>query len=106
MVVTNRHVALLHEASPDELLEMMRVAQRCQRALTDAYHPDGFNLGINQGRCAGAGVADHLHLHILARWAGDSSFMSVVAETRVLPEELSTTYRKLRPFFCDDSPSE
>jgi ATP adenylyltransferase len=77
----------------------MDLAKRCQTALREAYSPQGFNLGMNLGRAAGAGIADHIHLHLMPRWAGDTNFMTAVAETRVLPEDLPTTYRKLRAKF-------
>ncbi|HTZ99559.1 MAG TPA: HIT domain-containing protein [Candidatus Aquilonibacter sp.] len=96
MVVPYAHVAELTAADPETLAEMMRMAQRAQGALAQTYHPEGFNLGMNLGRAAGAGITQHLHLHVLARWAGDANFMTVVGETRVEPEELSTTYDRLR----------
>ncbi len=96
MIVPYVHVADLSGAEPETLAEMMRIAQRVQSALQDTYHPDGYNLGMNLGRSAGAGVAGHLHLHLLPRWTGDANFMTVIGETRVEPEELSTTYSKLR----------
>lgn len=96
MVVPYAHVADLAAADPETLAEMMQLAQRVQKALGETYHPEGYNLGMNLGRAAGAGVAGHLHLHILPRWAGDSSFMTVVGETRVEPEELATTFERLR----------
>jgi ATP adenylyltransferase len=96
MVVPYAHVADLSIAEPETLAEMMRLAQQVQAALEKTYHPQGYNLGMNLGRAAGAGVAGHLHLHVLPRWSGDANFMSVVGETRVEPEELSTTYDKLR----------
>ena len=96
MIVPYAHVAELPAAEPETLAEMMRIAQRVQSALESVYHPQGFNLGMNLGRAAGAGVTGHLHLHVLPRWAGDANFMTVVAETRVEPEDLSTTYEKLR----------
>ena len=96
MVVPYAHVADLAAADPETLSEMMRIAQRVQVALKTAYHPDGFNLGMNLGRAAGAGVTGHLHLHVLPRWSGDANFMTVVGETRIEPEDLTTTYEKLR----------
>ena len=74
----------------------MDLAKRCQTALRNAYKPEGFNVGMNLGRVAGAGVTDHFHLHIMPRWAGDTNFMTTIGETRVLSEDLNTTYQKLR----------
>ena len=88
MVVTNRHVATLHASSPDELTELMQLVRHAEIALTEAYAPQGINVGINLGRPAGAGIVDHLHVHLVPRWTGDTSFMSVVGQVRVLPEEL------------------
>jgi len=96
MVVPYKHVAELSLAEPETLAEMMRLAQQVQGALENIYHPQGYNLGMNLGRAAGAGVVGHLHLHVLPRWSGDANFMTVVGETRLEPEELSTTYEKLR----------
>src|SRR5271170_2757207 len=96
MVVPYAHVADFSAVEPDTLTEMMRLAQRVQKALGETYHPEGYNLGINLGRAAGAGVTGHLHMHVLPRWAGDANFMTVVGETRLEPEELSTTYTRLR----------
>ena|SRR5215469_5620670 len=96
MVVPYAHVADLAAADPTALSEMMLIAQRVQVVLQQSYHPDGFNLGMNLGRAAGAGVTGHLHLHLLPRWLGDANFMTVVGETRVEPEDLETTYEKLR----------
>src|SRR5215467_5770778 len=96
MVVPYTHVADLSAAEPETLAEMMRIAQRVQVTLKKTYHPDGFNLGMNLGRAAGAGATGHLHMHVLPRWSGDANFMTVVGETRVEPEELTTTYEKLR----------
>jgi len=78
------------------LAEMMALSQRVHTALEKTYRPQGYNLGMNLGRAAGAGVTGHLHLHVLPRWSGDANFMTVVGETRVEPEDLSTTYEKLR----------
>ncbi|HEY2121424.1 MAG TPA: HIT domain-containing protein [Candidatus Acidoferrum sp.] len=96
MVVPYGHVAELNLCAPNDLLEMMELARRVETAFHANYKPDGMNLGMNLGRAAGAGVAGHLHLHMLPRWVGDSNFMTVTGETRVHPEELKTTYEKLR----------
>lgn len=95
MVVPYEHIADLAACPAETLSEMMQLAQRTKIALDSAYHPEGYNLGMNLGRAAGAGIIGHLHLHVLPRWAGDSNFMTVVSETRIEPEELSTTYEKL-----------
>lgn len=95
MVVPYAHVAELHLCDAETLKEMMELAQRVERAYRANYKPDGINLGMNLGRAAGAGVAGHLHLHILPRWVGDSNFMTVTGETRVHPEDLETTYKRL-----------
>ena len=100
MVVPYAHVGMLEDIEPAALAEMMELAKRLQAALRDCYHPEGYNLGMNLGRSAGAGVADHLHLHVLPRWTGDSNFMTVVGETRIQPEDLFTTYDKLAPYFA------
>jgi len=96
MVVPYAHIADLSLADPEILSEMMRLAQKVQVALENIYHPQGYNLGMNLGRAAGAGVTGHIHLHLLPRWPGDANFMTVVGETRVEPEDLPTTYQKLR----------
>lgn len=97
MVVPKRHVARLADLDPDELLEIMTLARASEAALGAVYHPHAFNMGINIGRSAGAGIADHLHMHVVPRWDGDTSFMTVSGETRVLPEELPVTAARLRP---------
>jgi ATP adenylyltransferase len=96
MIAPYEHVAQLSGAHPETLAEMMRLAVRCEAALRKIYNPDGINLGMNLGEAAGAGVAGHIHMHMLPRWTGDASFMSTVAETRVLPEDLATTYRRVK----------
>ncbi len=96
MVVPYAHLAELRELDAETLNEMMGLAQRVQRALESVYHPEGYNLGMNLGRCAGAGVLGHIHMHVLPRWSGDANFMTTVSETRLEPEDLSTTYEKLR----------
>jgi len=90
------HIAEFADCDAATLAEMMLLAQRMQVALAAVYHPDGYNLGMNLGRSAGAGVVGHLHLHVLPRWNGDANFMTVVSETRLEPEDLDTTYEKLR----------
>ena len=96
MVVPYAHVAELDATDPQTLAEMMRMAQRVQTALGKTYHPQGYNLGMNLGRAAGAGVTGHIHMHVLPRWAGDANFMTVVGETRMEPEDLATTFERLR----------
>jgi ATP adenylyltransferase len=99
MVVPDRHIADLATATPEELSELMRLTRRAEMAVTEAYAPQGINIGINLGRPAGAGIVDHLHVHLVPRWNGDTSFMTVVGNVRVLPEDLGTTAKKLRPIF-------
>jgi ATP adenylyltransferase len=99
MVVPNRHLGRMADLDEAELLEIGRLAQAAERVLTEVYRPHGFNMGINLGRPAGAGVLDHLHLHVVPRWNGDTNFMAVVGDTRVLPEELSATAERLRAAF-------
>jgi ATP adenylyltransferase len=101
MVVPNRHVPRLADLASDELVEFIQVTQLAERVLTGVYDPQGLNLGLNLGKAAGAGVLDHLHMHIVPRWSGDTNFMSVVGETRVLPEELPRTAERLREAFVD-----
>ena len=96
MAVPNRHVAALVEARPEELTEAMTLVQRAVTALTMEYRAEGFNVGLNQGRVAGAGIEDHLHVHVVPRWGGDHNFASVVSDTRVIPEDLATTWQRLR----------
>jgi ATP adenylyltransferase len=99
MIVPYEHVGMLEAASAAALQEMMLLAQASQKYLREVYKAPGFNLGMNLGESAGAGIADHLHMHVLPRWPGDTSFITAVAETRVLPEELPVTWRKLREAF-------
>ena len=95
MIAPKHHLGEFDSAAKEVTDEMMDLAKRCQTALREVYHPNGFNVGMNLGRSAGAGVAHHIHLHIMPRWEGDTNFMSTVGETRVLSEDLPTTYRKL-----------
>ena len=96
MAVINRHGAALVEARPEELTDAMTLVQRAVTALTAEYRAEGFNVGLNQGRVAGAGIEDHLHVHVVPRWGGDHNFVTVVGDTRVLPEDLATTWERLR----------
>lgn len=99
MVVPYRHVAALTELSCEELQEIGLLTQRSEAALNEAYRPHGMNVGINLGKAAGAGVLDHLHVHVVPRWNGDTSFMTVVGDMRVLPEDLGASAARLRPIF-------
>ena len=99
MVVPNRHIASLAAATGDELCELIELTRRSELALGEAFNPHGMNMGINLGKPAGAGVLDHVHMHVVPRWNGDTNFMTVVGDTRVLPEELHVTAAKLRPLF-------
>ena len=99
MVVPNRHVATLAATTGDEQAELMRFTRHAEMALTEAYTPQGINVGLNLGRPAGAGVLDHLHVHLVPRWDGDTNFMTVVGNVRVLPEDLGQSAKRLRPIF-------
>jgi ATP adenylyltransferase len=99
MVVPYEHQASLAALPGETAQEMMRLAQRSEVALKEVYRPDGFNFGLNLGKSAGAGVAGHLHLHALPRWSGDTNFMTVVGETRVLPEDFFVTWERVRQAF-------
>ena len=99
MVAPFGHTARFDEARPEQLAEMMELAQRGMRALASLYRPEGFNMGMNLGHCAGAGIREHFHLHVVPRWIGDANFMGITAETRVLPEELSVTFRRMAEVF-------
>lgn len=99
MVIPYQHVATLEEAAAEVLGEMMSLTQRLESVVRKLYRPSGINIGMNIGEAAGAGVAGHIHMHVLPRWVADSNFMAVVAETRVLPEALSLTWQRLRSEF-------
>ena len=99
MVIPNRHIASLSAATPEELSELIDLTRRAELALTEAYQPHGLNMGINIGKPAGAGILDHVHMHVVPRWNGDTNFMTVVGRTRVLAEELPATAYRLRPIF-------
>jgi ATP adenylyltransferase len=99
MVAPLRHVGSLGEATPEELAEMMGLARRIEGLYAQLYRPDGLNVGMNLGKSAGAGVADHIHLHVVPRWDGDTNFMTVVGQTRVIPEDLLQACARLRELF-------
>lgn len=103
MVVPYVHKSSFEGLSPDILAEMMELARTCTAVLGRVMRPEGFNTGINIGEAAGAGIEEHLHMHVVPRWAGDSSFMAVLDEVRVVPEHLLATYDKLYPEFNSDA---
>ena len=100
MVVPNRHVGTLAGLALDEASELMQLTQSAETALNEVYQPQGINVGINLGRPAGAGIVDHVHVHLVPRWTGDTNFMSVVGNVRVLPEEVQQSAERLRPAFA------
>ncbi len=95
MVAPFEHIGKMQEIAPEVIAEMMALAQRAMSTLEDIYSPAGFNIGVNQGRVAGAGVEGHIHLHVVPRWAGDNNYMPVVADTRVMPQSLEESYDAL-----------
>ena len=99
MIVPYEHTDSFVAVGEPVTSEMMALAKKAQSGLQAEYHPDGFNIGMNLGQSAGAGVADHIHLHVVPRWAGDANFVSIIGETRVLPEDLATTYERLLKYF-------
>ena len=99
LIVPYRHTPTLATLAADELQEMAMLTQRTELALREAYSPDGINVGINLGKPAGAGVVEHVHIHAVPRWNGDTNFMTVFGDTRVLPEDLQSTAGRLRPIF-------
>lgn len=99
MVVPNRHTADLDELPREEYLDLMELVRLSRRVLTRAFSPHGFNIGINLGRVAGAGIDDHLHVHLVPRWNGDNNFMPVLSDTRVVSQSLEAVYDALAPLF-------
>jgi ATP adenylyltransferase len=96
MIAPYRHVGKWEDLDDDELLEIMKLSQLVIKALKEVMNPDGFNMGVNLGRVAGAGIDDHVHLHIVPRWNGDTNFMPVIADTKVIPESLQEAYYELK----------
>ena len=101
MVVPKRHVPTLVGLTDEELVEVARLTRLTEMALEEVYRPQGMNIGLNLGRPAGAGVVDHVHVHLVPRWNGDTNFMPVVGDTKVLSEHIHATYAKLRPAFAE-----
>jgi ATP adenylyltransferase len=99
LIIPYQHIGDLSATAKEATDEMMDLAKRAQSAIQDVYAPHGFNLGMNLGAAAGAGIVDHIHLHILPRWSGDTNFMTTIADARVIPESLEITYSKLRARF-------
>ena len=95
MIAPCRHTGSLHDLSPEELLDLMEATRLCQTVLTGEMNPSGFNIGLNLGSAAGAGIEDHLHVHVVPRWHGDTNFMTVLGDVRILPEALDTRYATL-----------
>jgi ATP adenylyltransferase len=100
LVLPTRHVGELEDLTADENAIISALLQRCTTAMREALQPHGFNVGLNLGRVAGAGIPEHLHWHVVPRWGGDTNFMPVIGQTRVLPELLAQTFEKLEPYFA------
>lgn len=96
MVVPYKQVADFHELTDDEMLDLLKLMRRCQKALQQVMKPDGFNIGVNLGKVAGAGIAEHLHIHVVPRWNGDTNFMPVLAQTTIVPQALRELAVQLR----------
>jgi ATP adenylyltransferase len=103
MIVPFSHVDSIEHLSSDELGEIMTLSQKCLALLRQAYNPQGFNMGVNIGGAAGAGVPGHVHMHIVPRWTGDSNFMTTLANTRVIPEVIEQTYERLKTLWLQTS---
>jgi ATP adenylyltransferase len=101
MVAPRKHTGSLHDLAPEELLDLMETTRLCQAILDGEMHPGGYNIGLNVGSAAGAGIADHLHVHVVPRWQGDTNFMTVIGDVRVLPEALAALYCRLVPRFAE-----
>ena len=99
MIAPKRHVGDLLQLSDGELVEMAEMVKLAIKALKSEYNPDGFNIGLNLGRAAGAGLEDHLHIHVIPRWVGDTNFMPIISETKTIPELLTDSYSRLKKYF-------
>lgn len=102
MVVPYNHLSTLQECSTEELNNMMKLVKLSEQVLQKVYNPDGFNIGMNIGEAAGAGIAEHLHIHIVPRWNGDTNFFTTINGTRVIPEDLKVSYKKLKSVFDEE----
>jgi ATP adenylyltransferase len=99
MIIPNRHIGKYEDLSPEERKEIFNLLETSLRALKEAMNPAGFNVGMNMGKAAGAGVEEHIHVHVIPRWEGDTNFMSVIGNIRVIPEDVAVTAAKLAPLF-------
>jgi len=102
MVVPNNHIPFLNKLSKEELNDLFETVQLCEKVLQKKYNPDGFNIGLNLGKSAGAGIDEHLHVHIVPRWAGDVNFMTSIGGTRVIPENFETAFKQLKEQFDNE----
>ena len=103
LIVPYKQAPDLSELTDEELCDLMKLTRRCQRVLSKLMKPDGFNIGLNLGKVAGAGIVEHLHIHLVPRWAGDTNFMPILAQTTVLPEALSELAAKLRAALASEA---
>ena len=101
LVAPKRHLANMDDLSGEEMIDLLSTVRRATHALKRVMNPEGFNVGLNLGRVAGAGIAEHMHFHVVPRWGGDTNFMTLFGEVRVIPEHIQATYEKLKPFFAD-----
>jgi ATP adenylyltransferase len=106
MIVPYRHCADFDQISAEDSLELMQESQRATRILRRLFGAQGFNVGMNLGKAAGAGIAEHVHIHVVPRWVGDTNFMPVLADIKVMPDYLEATYEKLVPFFQEQREQE
>ena len=101
LVAPKRHLANMDDLSGEEMIDLLSTVRQATHALKQVMNPEGFNVGLNLGRVAGAGIAEHMHFHVVPRWGGDTNFMTLFGEVRVIPEHIQATYEKLKPFFAD-----
>ena len=99
MIVANRHIGSLGDITPEEGAELIEYLALSEKALEESYRPDGMNIGVNRGASGGAGIIGHIHFHLVPRWTGDTNFMTALAETRVVSEELEGSWKRLKPYF-------